>query len=421
MKCLHFDCFAGISGDMTLGALVDLGVPPGKLTAELGKLNVRGWRLRFAREESNGIAGTRAIVEIEDEDELEHGEHGHHHEHGGYGCGHEQHGHECGGHDSRRRWSDIKRLIEDSELSGGAKRTALKIFTRIAEAEAEVHNVKVEDVEFHEVGALDSIIDITGTAVCLDILKPERITAGEIELGGGTVKCVHGVLPVPAPATLLLCRGLPVKTGGFPAEMTTPTGAAILAACVDEFVTQAVFTEIKTGCGIGSRKFDRPDILRVSLRECAPGVRGQPAQTNQTGQYIEEELVMLESNIDDMTGEGLGFLAGALFESGALDVTVTPCVMKKGRPANTVSVLCTKETSGPLTESFFLKSSTAGIRVVPVRRISLRREITENVIDGTTVKTKTVFFNGKPLRSKTEYEDRARIAKSKNRALDTGI
>jgi len=442
MRCLHFDCSAGISGDMTLAALVDLGVPPEELCAGLKKLipesGADGWSLRWEESESCGIRGLRTIVNIDD-DNIEYGEehnsheHNHSHEHTHsheHNSGHEHtHSHEHNHNHPHRHWSDIKNLIENSALNDNVKQTAIKIFTSIAKAEAEVHGVKVEDVAFHEVGALDSIIDITGTAICLDILKPDYITAGEIELGGGTVKCAHGVLPVPAPATLLLCRGLPVKTGGFPAEMTTPTGAAILASCVDEFVQQAAFTEIKTGYGIGSRKFDRPNILRASLREFTPEQSGRFNHRDNSNnhqynnhqynhQYIEEELVMLKANIDDMTGEGFSFLSDALIEGGALDVTITPCVMKKGRPAQVVSALCSKEKSAPLAEIFFLKSTTIGIRVVPVKRLSLPREITKTVVESETVQTKTVFLDGKPLRSKIEYADRARLANSKNRLLD---
>ena len=224
MKTLHFDCFAGISGDMTLGALVDLGVDTRRLYRELDKLNLDGWSIDFVKEERCGITGTRAVVSIENEVSATHTYHG---------C--ERHEHNGENYEHCRAWRDIRALIERSGLSAGAKKRAVAIFSRVAAAEAEVHGVPVDEVTFHEVGALDSIIDIAGSAVCLDILKPDRITSSEIELGGGVVKCAHGVLNVPAPATLKLCEGLPVRTGGFNKEMPTPTGAAILAASVDEF------------------------------------------------------------------------------------------------------------------------------------------------------------------------------------------
>ncbi|MDR0389182.1 MAG: LarC family nickel insertion protein, partial [Spirochaetaceae bacterium] len=276
MNTLHFDCFAGISGDMALGAFVDLGVDPHELEKELGALGLSGWRLDFVRDERNGITGTRAIVTLSDEHghhdhhdhehdghnghghhdhdhEHEHDghhdhSHGHHdHEHHDHSHGHHDHDHEHHHHDhdheyhnhghhhhAHNSWKEIKSLIEKSGLRDGVKKRALDIFGRVAASESKVHGVPEDDIAFHEVGALDSIIDIVGAAICLDILKPERISSSAVELGGGTVHCAHGILPVPAPATLLLVQGLPVKTGGFDKEMTTPTGAAILASCVDE-------------------------------------------------------------------------------------------------------------------------------------------------------------------------------------------
>jgi uncharacterized protein (TIGR00299 family) protein len=296
-------------------------------------------------------------------------------------------------------------LIEASALKDGVKARAIDIFSRIAKAEATVHGVAEDAVAFHEVGALDSIVDIVGAAVCLDLLAPERITAGAIELGGGVVHCAHGILPVPAPATLLLCAGLPVTSGNFDKEMTTPTGAAILASCVDEFVTAATFTEIKTGYGIGMRQFERPNILRVSWR-----------QTDETGgaTYPTRQLTEIVTNIDDMTGEELGFLMEQLFAAGALDVTITPCVMKKSRPAHIVSVLAVPDTLDALHRALVTHSSTLGFRERTVRCVALRRE--ERVRpDG--LREKTAFLDGKPIRTKVEFEDRARIAREKGCSL----
>jgi uncharacterized protein (TIGR00299 family) protein len=403
MKTLHFDCFAGISGDMTLGALVDLGVDPEELRAELSKLGFGGWKLEFSGDTRCGITGTRAHVVIED----------HHHEHG-----HEH-----------RFWKDIRCLIENCGISPEAKKRALDIFSRIAAAESQVHGFPEDEITFHEVGALDSIIDIVGTAICLDSLKPDRISCGEIELGGGTVRCAHGELPVPAPATLILCRGLPVKTGGFDKEMTTPTGAAILAASVDEFISPRStagearsFTEIKSAYGIGGRKLDKPNVLRVSWRDEA----ASPAKP-----WLSEELLLMEAAIDDMTGEELGFLMERFFASGALDVNLIPCVMKKSRPGTIVQILAPSETSAPgvqdvLRELFFRLSSTAGFRETAVRRHSLRRK--ERVKKGKAAegefRIKEVFY-GKTaegeeavLRSKIEYEDRARLARERGVSLE---
>jgi uncharacterized protein (TIGR00299 family) protein len=395
LKTLHFDCFAGISGDMTLGAFIDLGVDPDELGRELDKLALDGWKLEFVRDERNGISGIRTIVE----DEHAH-EYGHHrHEGGGYSHTYEH-----------RSWKDIRALIEKSSLREGAKKRSLDMFTRIAEAESQVHGTAVDEVTFHEVGALDSIIDIAGTAVCLDILKPDKITSSAIELGGGTVQCAHGVLPVPVPATLILCRGLPVKTGGFQKEMTTPTGAAILAASVDAFTETASFTEIKTGYGIGRRKLEKPNVLRLSLREEAAEAGGDLWNT--------EELTLIETNIDDMTGEALGFLMERLFAAGALDVTFSPCTMKKSRPGVVVSVLCAQQNLDVLRRTLFRQSTAIGFREQTVRRLSLRRGMETEETAAGAVRRKSVFLGGEELRAKIEYEDRARVAREKNISLD---
>jgi uncharacterized protein (TIGR00299 family) protein len=484
LKTLHFDCFAGISGDMALGAFVDLGVDPAILRSELEKLGLTGWKLRFERDQRCGITGTHAVVDLGDrQDHLamdgtpdspgsdpgsigipgqtaegsadvqyhyhgqeghhqghSHGDHAHPHEHDGIhdhtnesdDSGHDNihsHGQDHGDH-SGAAWKDIRTLIQGAGLSEGTKKRALDIFTRIAEAESQVHGTAPEDITFHEVGALDSIIDILGVAICLDLLKPDRITCSAIELGGGMVRCAHGVLPVPAPATVILTRGMPVRTGGFQKEMTTPTGAAILASAVDEFVDKRSFREIKTGYGIGTRKMDKPNVLRVSLREEDPVQNTGPAGDL----WKTEELILMETNIDDMTGEALGFLMESLFTAGALDVTFTPCVMKKSRPGTIVSVLTDPEKIGPLREILFRKSSAIGFREIPVRRLSLRREEDrlnpEAGISGiwasdlskaagfVNARRKTVFYGTERLRSKIEFEDRARLARERDISLE---
>jgi uncharacterized protein (TIGR00299 family) protein len=414
MKVLHFDCYAGISGDMALGALVDLGVDPERLRSELAKLGLSGWKLNFVEDERGGLRGLHAAVELEGEtghiardDDDDNGGH-HHHEHHNYdNHNHHKHDHNTAGH-RHRSWRGIRALIEESALGTGAKKRALAIFTRIAEAEAEVHGVAPEDVTFHEVGALDSIIDVVGTAVCLDILNPDRITAGPVELGGGTVRCAHGILPVPAPAVLVLLRGIPVTTGGFDKEMTTPTGAAIIAASADDFIVRDSFTQIKTGVGVGTRITERPNLLRVSLRESPPLF---PSDAN----VISEELVLMETNIDDMTAEALGFLMERLFAAGALDVTIAPCVMKKSRPGSVVSALCPPTKLAAIRDAMFRNSSTIGFREIAAHRISLKRETEEP--DGSGARTKKVYYGGKLLRSKVEYEDRAALARDRNISL----
>jgi uncharacterized protein (TIGR00299 family) protein len=432
MKVLHFDCYAGISGDMALGAFVDLGVDPGELIAGLETLGLSGWKLDFVREERCGISGTHALVELDDPQhdrhDHEHGDHhhghdhihkpdhshepeythDHHHEHGP--------GHAHEGEQPHNSWKEIRHLIEQAELPGGAKARALDIFSRIAVAEARAHGVPEGEVVFHEVGAMDSIIDIVGAAICLDLLRPERITCGEIELGGGEVKCAHGILPVPAPAVRFLTAGLPVRTGGFNKEMTTPTGAAILASCVDEFITGPLsFRETRTAFGIGTRKMEKPNVLQLSWRE----LEGAAAKAGEDQQpWISEELLLLEANIDDMTGEALGFLMERSFEAGALDVTFTPITMKKSRPGVAAAILCRRENANALRETLFRHSTTIGFRETTMRRLSLRRDI--KTINGAfgSAREKISYPGGGKTKSKIEYEDRARLAREKDISLD---
>ncbi|MDR2193058.1 MAG: nickel pincer cofactor biosynthesis protein LarC [Treponema sp.] len=418
MKTLHFDCFAGISGDMTVGAIVDLGVDPEYLKTELSKLNLDGWNLDFFREQRGGITGLHAVVDLGGDTSHNADGEEHHHHHGGEHSHHHDdyhHGNETHDHNSyhkHRTWRDIRLLITNAGITVGAKKRALAIFTKIAEAESKVHDMPVDEVAFHEVGALDSIIDIVGTAICLDFLKPDRITCGEVELGGGVVHCAHGILPVPAPATQLLIQGMPVTAGGFNKEMTTPTGAAILAASVDEFITAAHFREIKTGYGIGTRKMERPNLLRISLREESGEVASKAEP------WKMETLTLIEASIDDMTGEAFGFLMESLFEAGALDVTLSPCVMKKSRPGTIVSVLTTAAHLDPVRRTLFHRSSTLGFRETDVRRLYLERR--EETVQGGfgAARIKTAFWDGKPLRTKVEADDRACIAREKNINLD---
>jgi uncharacterized protein (TIGR00299 family) protein len=368
LKTLHFDCFAGISGDMVLGALVDLGVEPDALRTELGKLGAGGWKLDFVRDERCGISGTG--VHVYDTNS--------------------QSGGDRPGHIP---WEEIRALIEKSALSGGAKTRSLDIFSRIARAESRIRGVPEEEAGFREAGAVDSVITIAGTAIALDMLKPGRITASELELGGGTVRCAHGVCPVPSPATLSLCRGLPVRTGGFQKEMATPVGTAILASLADEFISGGSFVELKTGYGIGKRKMDKPNVLRVSWREeCAAAGSREPPPWN------SEELMVIETSIGDMSGESLGALMKNLFASGALDVSFTPCVMQKSRPGTMISVLCLPEKTDALRRIGAFRETT-------VRRLVLERKENRGSGEAGETRTRAGFYGNRRLRSKIEYDD----------------
>ncbi|HKJ79636.1 MAG TPA: nickel pincer cofactor biosynthesis protein LarC, partial [Prolixibacteraceae bacterium] len=301
MRILYYDCFAGISGDMNLGALIDLGVDKDYLISELEKLNIEGFHLEIKSDQRRGITGTKASVIIENQENEKH-----------------------------RHLRHIEELVNGSSLPEHVKINALKIFDLIAVAEAKVHNISKEKVHFHEVGALDSIADIVGAAICLDYLKVDKVMSSSIQLGGGTVKCAHGVMPVPAPATALIVTNIPIKTGLVNHEATTPTGAAILVATVDEFSDQINYPILKTGYGIGNRDSEVPNVLRVYLCE----------DIEQVEDVSTEEALVLESNIDDMNPEHFDFIIEKLFEAGASDAWMTPMVMKKSRPAVTLSILC---------------------------------------------------------------------------------
>lgn len=256
MKILYYDCFAGISGDMNLGAMIDLGVEKEYLINELSKLKIdTEFEMKIEKRSKNGIHGTKVEVILNnstlDNHENEHSHDSHHHNHG------HEHIH--------RNLKDIEVIINSSELSEKVKELSLNMFMEVAKAEAKVHGKELYDVHFHEVGAIDSIVDIVGAAICIDYLKPDKIMASHIEVGGGFVKCAHGLIPVPAPATIEILRGIPIKSGIVPYETTTPTGAAILASNVDEFKDKMDFIIEKIGYGLGSRDLEIPNVLRVYI------------------------------------------------------------------------------------------------------------------------------------------------------------
>jgi uncharacterized protein (TIGR00299 family) protein len=367
MRILYYDCFAGISGDMNLGALVDLGVDPAFLRGELQKLNIEGFHLEISKDIRRGISGTKATVVIENPENEKH-----------------------------RHLRHVEEMINQSSLSDNVKATSIKIFDLIAEAEAKVHQISKQHVHFHEVGALDSIADIVGAAICLDFLKVDKVMSSAIQLGGGTVKCAHGIMPVPAPATTLIVQHVPVRTGLVQHEATTPTGAAILVGTVDEFSDQFNFTIHKTGYGIGQRDVSEvPNVLRVYLSE---------SDTNRDNTGTDEAW-RVDCNIDDMNPEWYEPLFTKLFDAGASDVFLTPIIMKKSRPANMLSVLASKTLLPEIKAIIFNNCTTIGLRECMVTKTVLDRE--EKVIETELgkVRIKCTFFQGKEIRVKAEFED----------------
>ncbi len=378
MKILYYDCFAGISGDMNLGALIDLGVDANYLKTELEKLNIEGFHLEIKTDQRRSISGTKAEVVIENQENEKH-----------------------------RHLRHVEEIVNNSSLPEQVKINALKIFDLIAVAEAKVHNISKQAVHFHEVGALDSIADIVGAAICLDYLKVDKVMSSPIQLGAGTVKCAHGIMPVPAPATAEIVKNIPIKTGLVNHEATTPTGAAILVATVDEFTDQINLPIAKTAYGIGNRDSEVPNVLRVHLLEDEKAVRDVDT----------EEAIVLESNIDDMNPEHYDFILEQLLQAGASDAWLVPMIMKKSRPAIQLSVLCKAELTEKMKAIVFTHSTSIGIREYRVRKNMLRREETTLETTYGPVRIKQSFYNGKLVRSKPEFDDCKKLAEANQLSL----
>ena len=367
MKILYFDCFSGISGDMTLAALLDLGLPQSILEGELKKLGLGNYSLEIHSGNRSGIAALGLEVRV--------GPHEEHHRH----------------------FSDIQLMIRSSSLDSGVKETSLAIFRRLAEAEGRVHRKKVEEVHFHEVGAIDSIVDIVGTAIGIRYFQPDRVYVSELPMGRGFVQCQHGRLPLPAPATLEILKGYPVKSVEVEGELVTPTGAAIVAALGSPVPSFPALKVQKIGYGMGKKEFpDRPNLLRLILGESSDA-------------YQVDQAIVLESNIDDMNPEFYEHLMERLFQKGALDVSLAPLQMKKNRPGTLLRVIAEEKDGELLAELILQESTTLGVRSYPVKRKKLPREVREVETRFGKVRVKV---SGE-VRFQPEYEDCRRIALEK--------
>jgi len=363
----YLDCFSGISGDMLLGALVDVGLAVEDLRTDLAKLPLEGYEVTAERVVKGGLAGTQVSVKTKRE-----------------------HGH--------RGLSDIVEIINGSTLPPEVTVRARRVFERLAEAEARVHGRSVEEVHFHEVGAVDAIVDIVGACCGLHRLGLETVYASALPLGGGWVESAHGRLPVPAPATVELLHGVPAYGGPVEAELVTPTGAAIVTTIASKFGPMPSMTVRATGWGAGQRELPHPNLLRVFL--------GEP-----TTQPLEQQLSLIETNLDNMNPELLGHTMERLLEAGALDVFYTPIMMKKSRPATLVSVLAEPSLVSVLSEVLFRETTTLGIRVTEVSRRCLEREWREVETEWGIVRVKIGRLNGEIVNIAPEYEDCARLAR----------
>ena len=374
-SALFYDCFSGISGDMHIGAMVDLGVPAEHLVALLDRLPVADeFRLELKPGSKMGISGTHASVVLRT-DKQPHARH----------------------------LSDIHRIIAAADYPAPIHTMALGIFERIAIAEAHIHGTSIEAVHFHEVGAVDSIVDIVAAAICLDHLDVETVLCGPVEVGGGMVKCAHGIMPVPAPATAAILEGVPCHFGRVDQEATTPTGAAILKQAVDRFEVPANFRISSIGYGIGQKDFAVPNVLRVML-----GFEDIRADVEH---YDVESNLEIECNIDDMSAEAFQPLIDRLIEVGAKDVFLTPIMMKKSRPGTRVSVLSGHDSVDAVLEALFACSTTIGARIHEVDKRMLPREVRKIPTSHGEVRVKIVTHRNGVRRWKVEHDDLIELAR----------
>jgi len=381
MKIAYFDCFAGISGDMTLGALMDTGVPLEWMVDHLQGMPLDGFEIIIEPAVIHGIRAKQVHIEL-----------------------HEQ--------DVARNYADIEALIEKSELSAGVKNNSLKMFEKIAVAESKIHGVPLERVHFHEVGGLDAIIDIVGAALGMEYLGIDKVYFSNIPLGSGFVACSHGTLPVPAPATLAILKNVPVYGGGVDQEMVTPTGAAIISVFADAFGKLPEMKIETVGYGAGRRRFaGHPNVLRV-----VTGQDWNKTEKNQTGMQ-KETVSVIETCIDDMNPELFGFLMERLFEDGALDVYWIPVFMKKNRPGTMLQVLCDPAREQALAHRILTETSTSGLRSYPVGRYTLKREnVTVETAYGSVAVKKIIDPDGR-IRMVPEYDVCREIARTENLPL----
>ena len=364
-----------------MAAMIELGVAPDLLKSELGKLNLdHEFELKISQDSRKGIHGTKVdVVTAHD-----------HHDHDGH---HHAHQH--------RNLADIESIIQESGLSRAVKDTSLAIFMNLAKAEAKVHGKDIHEIHFHEVGATDAIVDIVGAAICHHTLDIDQVWSSPVELGGGFVNCAHGKIPVPAPATVEILTGCPSTRGAVQKETTTPTGAAILKTLVNQFTATPAMSVTKTAYGIGHRDNEIPNVLRVNLARTQADERIFPKAPG----------VLLECNIDDMTGEMLGHALDELMAAGAMDVHFTPIVMKKNRPATTLSVLCGVHDQDKFKELIFRHTTTLGLKAITVDKTALETSFEELETPLGTVRMKNAIINGKVARSKPEFEDCVQLSK----------
>lgn len=445
-RILYFDCFAGISGDMSIGALIDLGLSPETVISEINKLGIDGYQIEIRKMNRYSISGTDVKVTLtsghshghlqcHSHDQLQDHSHNqlqdHSHDHlQGHSHDHDHphtHEHIHSGHhehDERERsLSDITRIIQASTISEKAKALSIAIFTEIAKAEAKVHGKTIEEVHFHEVGAIDSIVDIVGAAVCIDMLQVDRVYCSPVHEGQGFVNCRHGRLPIPVPAVIQMLQGsgISIVTEDIQAELVTPTGFGILKTVSESCGKMPEMAIEGVGYGFGKTETGRLNALRVVLGTTKSKADSQQENPHPAGfenpEISWDTVSLLETNIDDSTGETLGYTMKLLMDAGALDVFFTPIYMKKNRPAYMLSLLSKSADVNKLSQCIFRETSSIGIRVREIRRITLNREIKTVKTELGEIRVKSVTVSGLE-RIQPEYEDCARLARENHLSLN---
>lgn len=376
MKIAYFDCFSGISGDMCLGALVDAGVPLKEIEKGLKKLKLKGYRLREQKVLRGGIAATEVNVELTAK----------------------------GGKAEVRRWKDIQKIIKDSTLPEKIKKQGLQVFRYLFEAEAKVHGSAIDKTHLHELGCVDCLVDIFGMLIGLSILGVDKIYASPVNLGSGSTKTSHGILPVPAPATAELLRGLPCYSSGPAFEMTTPTGAVLLKTLSSGFGSMPLFSPEMIGIGAGNKDpEERPNILRIMVGEAYDTIQ-------------DEAITVIETNIDDMNPQVYEYAMERLFEQGALDVFLTQVIMKKSRPGVLLTVLCNTEKKNDLINIILKETTTIGVRFYDAGRITMKRGIQHVQTKFGKIRVKQSAHDSS-IKITPEYDDCKRIARNTGLSL----
>lgn len=428
MKTLYLDIFSGISGDMFIGALLDLGVNPHKLGRELEKLKLDGFHLHVAQDERQGIAGIKFDVHLahEHDPHHEHGEscdHDHaaqgHHHHENPDHPHHDHAEHEHSHDDSRNFATIKKLITKSKLSPWVKQKSIAVFQRIADAEGKIHGKPASEVHFHEVGAVDSIVDIVGGCIGLELLGKPRVLAAPVVEGTGWIRCAHGRFPIPAPATLAIlgARRIGITQCDEPNELITPTGAALLAEFAESFAPMSGIVAEKIGFGLGTRENKtRPNVLRAVLGNQSKAQNPKskvPSASTSSLDWESDRVAVLETNLDDISGEILGSFAEAALAAGALDVFHTPIQMKKYRPGVLLSVLCAEADADKFSELMLRETTAFGVRRTIAERRKLRREFATVKTKFGSVKVKLGRLNGKVVQAAPEFEACRKLAQQK--------